>query len=109
MKHAVFYLVFLLSLFSLNAAASGSIWGNDSEENSGGGIWGNSGYSSDLFNRPTGNGELPEDNSSDYLMNDGSEPVPAGDGLYVLLACALSYAVYISLSKGKKKTDKEIK
>lgn len=109
MKHAVFYLVFLLSLFSLNAAASGSIWGNDSHENSGGGIWGNSGYGSDIFNKPTDNGELPEDNSSDYLMNGGNEPVPANDGLYVLLTCAMAYVVYISVSKGKKRTDNNFK
>lgn len=104
MKHIVFYLIFLLTLFSLDITASSGIWENDSQENSGGGIWGNSGYGSDIFNRPTNNGDLPEDNSSDYLMNDGNEPVPVGDGLYVLLVCALSYAAYISLSKGKKKT-----
>ena len=109
MKHAVFYLIFLLTLFSLDITASSGIWENDSQENSGGGIWGNSGYGSDIFNKPTDNGELPEDNSSDYLINGGNEPVPANDGLYVLLTCAMVYVVYISVSKGKKRTDNNFK
>lgn len=109
MKYAILNFMFLWLLFPIDTIASGSIWGNDSQENSGGGIWGNSGYGSDIFNKPTDNGELPEDNSSDYLMNGGNEPVPANDGLYVLLTCAMVYVVYISVSKGKKRTDNNFK
>lgn len=103
MKYVIVFYVFILSLASFEAkAGNNDIWGN-SDAGDSGGIWGNGGFGSDVFSKPTGNGELPEDNTSDNLMNGDEEPVSVGNGTFILFSCLLSYTVYLLLSGEKRK------
>lgn len=101
MKNIIVFYVFILSLFPLEVKADDGIWSSSGTEDTGS-IWGSNGFGSDAFSKPTGNGALPEDNSSDNLMNGDEEPVPVGDGILILFSCLLSYTVYTLFSKDKR-------
>lgn len=84
--------ILILSLVTVSAYAGGGVWGND-ESSAGSGIWGNDYGSGNMFDRPTDNTELPEDNTSDGLMGDDN-PVPSGEGFYITACLISAYALF---------------
>lgn len=92
---AKFILIFIIILF-LPCLSQASIW-DDMDNSESENIWSGG---SDIFNKPSSrNEELVYDDSSNMAAPDPDAPIPVGDGLYIMLALAGGYMLYICCFK----------